>query len=119
MPALLISASIVPKRSRAISIACAQPVSVLRSATIGHRRSVLSHKLSRRSSLLLRGHTDAGIRRINPMLGELRERLLEVALAVSTDKVELQPERRRQEFSSFDVACHVTLRLGVIHAVDG
>ena len=26
---------------------------------------------------------------------------------------------RGQEFSSFDVACHVTLRLGVIHAMEG
>jgi hypothetical protein len=50
MPALLTSASIWPKRSRAISIACAQLVSVLRSASIGQRRSVLSHKLLRRSS---------------------------------------------------------------------
>jgi hypothetical protein len=25
---------------------------------------------------------------------------------------------RRQQFSSFDVACHVTLRLGVIHAME-
>jgi hypothetical protein len=32
--------------------------------------------------------------RINPMLDELRERLLEVVLAVSTDEVELQPERK-------------------------
>jgi hypothetical protein len=28
-------------------------------------------------------------------------------------------EQRGQEFSSFDVACHVTLRLGVIHAIEG
>jgi hypothetical protein len=41
------------------------------------------------------------------MLGELRERLLEVALAVSTDKVELQPERRRQEFSAQVGIAHV------------
>jgi hypothetical protein len=26
---------------------------------------------------------------------------------------------RGYEFSSFDVACHVTLRLGVIHAIEG
>jgi hypothetical protein len=26
---------------------------------------------------------------------------------------------RRQEFSSFDVACRVTLQLGVIHAMEG
>jgi hypothetical protein len=41
----------------------------------------------------------------------------------------LRPRRERprsccaaksgQEFSSFDVACHVTLRLGAIHAVEG
>src|SRR5262249_48021212 len=28
-------------------------------------------------------------------------------------------EQRGQEFSPCDVACHVTLRLGVIHAMDG
>src|SRR5262249_1473426 len=28
-------------------------------------------------------------------------------------------EKRGQEFSSFNVACHVTLRLGVIHAMEG
>src|SRR5262245_42080680 len=28
-------------------------------------------------------------------------------------------EKRGQEFSSFDVACHVTLRLGVVHAMEG
>jgi hypothetical protein len=27
--------------------------------------------------------------------------------------------QRRKEFSSSDVACHVTLRLGVIHAMEG
>ena len=27
--------------------------------------------------------------------------------------------KRGQEFSSFDVACHVTLQLGVIHAMEG
>jgi hypothetical protein len=28
-------------------------------------------------------------------------------------------EKRGQEFSSLDVACHATLRLGVIHAMEG
>jgi len=28
-------------------------------------------------------------------------------------------EKRGYEFSSRDVACHVTLRLGVIHAMEG
>src|SRR5262245_6663928 len=29
-----------------------------------------------------------------------------------------RPAERGQEFSSFDVACHVTLRWGVIHAME-
>ena len=32
--------------------------------------------------------------------------------------METRNTERGQEFSSFDVACHVTLRLGVIHAME-
>src|SRR6516165_3364900 len=52
--------------------------------------------------------------RSSATLGRACSRLAPPSYTTSWDRTQ-----RGQEFSSSDVACHVTLRLGVIHAMEG